>query len=310
MVSTPPTLTKITEPPDSARHLSFADMTMLAVIVIWAGNLSVVKAALADMAPLPFTAVRFTVASVSLALLLRLREGVLRVPRAHWGKILCLGVVGNTLYQFCFIIGLSKTTAANSAMLMGTTPAIIALAGGLLGLEKLTRNVVLGVLLAFVGIMVVMLSRGASLSAQTLTGDLLTLVAVVCWTIYVLGVRTLGGKFSSLSATTFTLLCGTPGLLLLGWPELRQIAWSHLPLRLWFSLAYSSLLALVVAYVLYNSNVKRIGGVRTAVYSCAIPLLATLIAWPILGERPTWWHALSGVLIVAGVLLTRQDANN
>jgi drug/metabolite transporter (DMT)-like permease len=203
---------------------------------------------------------------------------------------------------------LSKTTAANSAMLMGTTPAIVALVGGLFGLERLTRNVVLGVVLALAGMLVVMSQQGATVSAKTLTGDLLTLAAVLCWTAYVLGLRTLGGQLSSLSATAFTLLTGTPGLVLLGWPGLQTVAWAQLPGRVWFGLLYSSVLALVVAYVLYNSNVKRIGGVRTAIYGCIIPPLATLIAWPVLGERPRWWHAVGGLLIVSGVLLSRRDA--
>jgi drug/metabolite transporter (DMT)-like permease len=48
--------------------------------------------------------------------------------------------------------------------------------------------------------------------------------------------------------------------------------------------------------------------VRTAIYGCIIPPLATLIAWPVLGERPRWWHAVGGLLIVSGVLLSRRDA--
>jgi drug/metabolite transporter (DMT)-like permease len=282
---------------------------MSLVVVIWAANISIVKAALAGIAPLPFTAVRFTVATVLLLVLLRVREGDWRAPRALWGRLFWLGLVGNTLYQFLFILGLSKTTAANSAMLMGTTPAVVALVGGLLGLEKLTRFVVLGVALALAGIVVVMLARGAALSAQTLPGDLLTLGGVVCWAAYVLGMRSLSGKISSLSATAFTLLIGTPGLVALSWPDLQQVAWGTLSNTVWFGLAYSSLLALVVAYVLYNSNIKRIGGVRTSVYACMIPLLATLIAWPVLGERPTIWHAVGGALIVSGVLLTRRAAD-
>jgi drug/metabolite transporter (DMT)-like permease len=110
-----------------------------------------------------------------------------------------------------------------------------------------------------------------------------------------------------LNATALTLVTGTPGLVVLGWPGLQQVAWTQLPGRVWFGLLYSSLLALVVAYVLYNSNVKRIGGVRTAIYACAIPLLATLIAWPVLGERPHWWHAVGGLLIIGGVLLARRQ---
>lgn len=280
---------------------------MLTVVVIWAANISIVKAALADIGPLPFTAIRFTGATILLVILLRVRAGSLRVPRALWGKLLLLGLIGNTAYQFFFIMGLSQTTSANSAMIMGTTPAIVALTGSLLGLEKLTRHVIGGVILALTGIAVVMSQQGAAVSAQTLTGDLLTLCATFCWTAYVLGMRMLGGQLSSLGATTFTLLTGTPGLIVLGWPGLQKVQWSQLPANVWFGLAYSSGLALVVAYVLYNSNIKRIGGVRTGVYSCAIPLLATLIAWPVLGERPRWWHAVGGALIISGVLLARRE---
>lgn len=280
---------------------------MLVVVLIWAGNLSFVKAALSGMAPLPFTAVRFLLATVLLLLLVRWREGALHWPREFGWRLFWLGFIGNTVYQFFFAVGLSKTTAANSAMLMGTTPAIIALVGALFGLERLTRNIVLGVGLAFSGMLVVMLQQGAAVSSKTLTGDLLTLAAVLCWTGYVLGMRSLGGRISSLNATALTLVTGTPGLLVLGWPGLQQVAWTQLPGRVWFGLLYSSLLALVVAYVLYNSNVKRIGGVRTAIYSCVIPLLATLIAWPVLGERPHWWHAVGGLLIIGGVLLSRRN---
>lgn len=279
---------------------------MLAVVVIWAGNLSFVKAALSGMAPLPFTAVRFALATVLLLVLVRWREGALHWPGACTWQLIWLGLIGNTLYQFFFAVGLSKTTAANSAMLMGTTPAIIALAGALLGLEQLTRKIVGGVALAFSGMLVVMSQQGAAVSSRTLTGDLLTLAAVLCWTAYVLGMRTLGGRLSSLNATALTLVTGTPGLVVLGWPGLQQVAWTQLPGRVWFGLLYSSILALVVAYVLYNSNVKRIGGVRTAIYACVIPLLATLIAWPVLGERPQWWHAVGGLLIISGVLLARR----
>lgn len=280
---------------------------MLTVVLIWAGNLSFVKAALSGIGPLPFTAVRFALATVLLLALVRWREGALHWPREFRWRLVWLGLIGNTLYQFFFAVGLSKTNAANSAMLMGTTPALIALTGALLGLERLTRNIVYGVALAFTGMLVVMSQQGAAVSSKTLTGDLLTLGACLCWTAYVLGMRTLGGRISSLNATALTLVTGTPGLLVLGWPGLQQVAWTQLPNRVWFGLAYSSLLALVVAYVLYNSNVKRIGGARTAIYSCAIPLLATLIAWPVLGERPHWWHAIGGLLIISGVLLARRE---
>src|SRR5262249_15975775 len=120
------------------------------------------------------------------------------------------------------------------------------------------------------------------------------------------GMRTLGGRVSSLRATTLTLVTGTPGLLLLGLPGLLKTDWARVGGAAVFGILYSSALALVFCYLLYNRNVRLIGGVRTTIYACGIPLVAALIAWPALGERPTASQGAGAVLIIAGVMVTRR----
>ncbi|MEO6725184.1 MAG: DMT family transporter, partial [Blastocatellia bacterium] len=107
-------------------------------------------------------------------------------------------------------------------------------------------------------------------------------------------------------ATTLTLVTGTPGLVLAGLPGLIHIDWALIGITTYFDLFYSAGLSLVMCYLLYNRNVRLIGGVKTTVYTCAIPLVATLIAWPVLGEKPVWMQAVGAVLIIAGVLATRR----
>ncbi len=279
---------------------------MLLVVVIWGANFSIVKAVLNEMPPLAFTAVRFVIGSVLLLAIVRLREAEVRLPRGSLWRLVWLGVVGNTLYQTCFILGLARTSAANSALLLATMPIMVALFSALLGLERLTRNVVGGIVVAFSGITLVMVSRGVTLSWQTLGGDVLILAAVFCWSVYTLGLRTLGDGFSSLHLTALTMLTGTPGLVLVGWPELLRIDWKDVSLVVWGALAYSSVFALVIAYLLWNNSVRAVGGSRTAVYTCITPIIAALIAWPLLGEQPTLLQAGGAALIIIGVLLARR----
>lgn len=279
---------------------------MLLVVLIWGGNFAIVKSALVQIAPLPFTAIRFSIASLLLMLLLWRREGDCAFPKENFWKLVWLGIIGNTIYQALFASGLARTTSANASLILTTTPAMTALIGALTGIERISRNVIAGVALAFAGVAVVMGSRGAALSSQTLAGDLLTFVSVFCWTAYVLGMRTVSGNISSLRATTLTMVAGTPGLLLLGLPGLVKTDWSRAGGSILFAIIYSSALALVVCYLLYNRNVRLIGGVRTTIYSCAIPVVAALAAWPMLGEKPTLAQGAGAVLIVAGVLATRR----
>jgi len=282
------------------------DLAMLLVVLIWGANFSIVKIALAQIPPLAFVALRFGIASVSLALLLRLREGPMRLPPGSLWKLVWLGVIGNTVYQVLFILGLSMTTAANSALILATTPVMVAMMGGLLGLERVTRHVALGIALALCGITLVMASRGLTLSRQTLRGDLLVLAGVVCWTVYILGIRALGSGFSTLRITTLTMLTGTPGLLLVGSHQILSLGWGQIGFGAWLGLAYSSLLALVLSYVLYNSSIRLVGGSKTAIYSCVTPVVAVLVAWPMLGERPVPLQGVGTLLIIGGVLLTRR----
>jgi drug/metabolite transporter (DMT)-like permease len=264
--------------------------------------------ALHQIPPLAFVAIRFGIAAVLLTLLLRWREGSVAPPPGKFWQLVWLGIAGNTIYQLCFVFGLSMTTAANSALLLAATPVIVALLGGLLGIERVTRHTVCGIALAVVGMILVLAARGAALSRQTLRGDLLMLVAVMCWAIYVLGVRKLGVGYSSLRITTLTMLTGTPGLLLLGLPNLVSHDWRQVGGWAWFGLAYSALLALVVAYVIYNRSVRLLGGIHTTIYGCVTPLVAVLVAWPVLGERPIPLQGIGAGLILLGVLLTRRQS--
>jgi drug/metabolite transporter (DMT)-like permease len=118
--------------------------------------------------------------------------------------------------------------------------------------------------------------------------------------------RSLGGNLSSLRATTLTMVTGAPALLLMGLPGLFQTDWQRVGWVSWSGILYSAALAIVVCYLLYNRNVRLIGGVRTAIYGCAIPVIAVLIAWPVLGEKPTLLQGIGAILIIAGVLITRR----
>lgn len=279
---------------------------MLLVVLIWGANFAVVKLSLAEFPLLAFTALRFTAAALLLALIVYVREGSLAPPRGGVWKLVGLGLVGNTIYQLLFIVGLDLTTAGNTALLISTTPVIVALLGALLRIERITRYVGGGIALAFAGIVLVLASRGVALSLDTLGGDLLVLCSSLFWACYTLGVRSLGAGISPLRITALTMLAGTPGLLIAGAPQLAQGGWLAVSWRAWAGLAYAAVFALVIAYAIWNASVRAVGSSRTSVYSCLIPVVAALVSWPVLGERPTLAQAAGAALIIAGILLTRR----
>ncbi|GAB4442695.1 MAG: EamA family transporter [Chloroflexi bacterium OHK40] len=287
--------------------LPMTDLAMIAVVLIWGMNFSLSKIALQELPPLPFAALRFSAGAVLLWLLLRRLEPPRPLPPGALWKLTWIGIVGNTFYQVGFTYGLKLTSAANAALLIAATPALVAGFGALLGIEPLRRNTIYGIALAFGGAALVLAARGLHFTAGGIVGDLMLLGCAVCWTIYTLGVRTVGSGLSPLAITTWTMVTGAPGLLLVSLPDILRVDWAALSLTTWACLGYATLLALVLAYVLWNNSVRVVGTNRTAVYGCAIPLCAALFAWPLLGEQPTWLQAAGGALIIGGVLLTRRS---
>lgn len=293
--------------PTAPAGFSQTDLTMVLVVVIWGANFSISKIALQQIPPLAFAGARFLIAGALLWTVLRVVERPQTIPPRILRRLVLLGLIGNSIYQIGFTLGLSSTTAANASLIISTTPAMVAAAGAMLGIERLRRIGVLGIALAIGGVILILSARGLQFSSAGSLGDLLMLGCAISWTAYTLGVRSLGGGLSPLTITTWTTITGTPGLLLLGLPAWLRTDWAAVSPGAWGGLAYSAVLGVVVAYLLWNNSVRVAGSNRTAIYGCAIPLVATLLAWPFLGEVPTWIQGVGAILIITGVLLTRRS---
>ena len=278
---------------------------MILAVLFWGGNFAFSKLALREIPPLPFTALRFAVgATILLAVLFR-RHGVHRPAPGLLGPLIAWGVIGNTIYQLCFIQGLARTSATNASLILAGLPTVVTVTAGVLGLEHTDARHRWGLAAATAGVLLVVLARSPGGGPTDLAGDGLMLAAMACWTAYSLGLRTVAGRMNALSLTTWTLVTGTPGLVLAGLPGMVALDWGRVSASAWLGVIYATLLSLVAAYFLWSRSIQAIGAARTAMYSCAVPLVAALIAIAVLGERPTLAHAAGAALIVGGVWLSQ-----
>lgn len=284
------------------------DLLLLGVVTVWGVNFSIIKFALAEMSPLTFVGLRFLLASITMLVLARAIEGNLHVQPGDWPRMVVIGLVGHATFQFLFVLGLDRTQAGHSSLMLGLTPVFVALIGFALGIERVGKEVWASIGLAFIG--VVLITSGAGGGARpdgsTLPGDLLSLAATFFWASYTVLAQPLLRRYTPIELTAVTMLPGTIPLIAAAIPAWWAQDWSQVTVTGWLALLYSSDLAIVVAYIVWYASVQRVGSARTAIFSNLVPAIALAAAWLLRGETllPLQWVGATVVLV--GVSLARR----
>jgi len=289
-------------------HFSFtkADALLAALIVVWGVNYTVIKAALEVLSPLAFNAVRFALATVTVAAARQMLGGLGRLSRKQKLQAAALGVLANTVYQLFFIEGLARTNVAHAALIQASMPAQVALLSHLAGRERVRTKGWVGIALTFLGLTLLLSARPASGGAPaSWLGDGLMLAASFSWAVYTLLAAPLLARAPAGAVTAVGFASGTPLLLLLALPELARQDFRHLPLAGWGGVLFSGVFAIGLGYFVWNYALRSLGTTRTAIYSNLTPVVAACVAWLFLGERWQPLQLLGAALALVGITLTR-----
>jgi drug/metabolite transporter (DMT)-like permease len=274
------------------------------LVLIWGLNFAVVKRALEVFSPLGFNALRYLLASLFVYAVLRSR-GPLRLPdRRDMGRIVVLGLLGNTIYQLAFITGLDRTLAGNAALMLALVPVFILLLGIGRGSGPGVRAWI-GALTSVAGVALVSLTAVGFVGSETLLGDLLMISAAGVWAVYTVESRTLIEKYGSLRTTAWTLWTGALGIFIVGIPSLTRERWGEIGAAGWGGLAYSAFLSIGLAYIIWYRGVERLGSARTAIFSNITPVVALAAGALWLGEPLGILSLFGAAMVIGGVFLVR-----
>ena len=283
------------------------DVYLLLTAIIWGSNYSVIKFVLQEVPARAFNGLRLLIAStVFLGVIYgtRRREHVQRLTPRDWAVVALLGVIGQFLYQILFVSGLERTSVMNASIIIACTPAAVSIASAAVGHERMPLAHWLGTALSFLGVTLIV-RGGAAAGVSSLTGDLMMVACVACWTVYTVAGRPLLATYSPIVITGLSMAIGTAIFLPFAAADFARTPWGDVRLVAWVCVVFSSLLALNFAYTAWYLGVRQLGSSRTSIYSNVVPVAALLVAMIWLGERLAGMRLVGALLVAAGVLLTR-----
>lgn len=273
----------------------------------WAANFIVVKAANEQIPPVTFAFLRFAIAAGTLLVALKWREGSMGLPRRDVVPILGLGAIGFGAYQILWSIALQDIPAGDSALLIATTPVITALLAVRSGADTLTPAKLGGSLLSFGGVALIVASGAGLAFGAALVGDLLTLVAAVCWSIYTAFGAPILRRHSPLRTTAWAMVGGSIVMVVPGLAQAIGVEWGTIQPDAWAGLAFSALVPAGIANVVVFSAIRLLGPTRITAYQFLVPFIAVLFGAVFLSETVRIEQLIGGIVIVLGVAITRAD---
>jgi drug/metabolite transporter (DMT)-like permease len=283
-----------------------AHLTLLAVVVVWAGSFSVIKELLDNGAEAGDIALlRYAIAAPGFAFILWRARGLAGIHRADALRVAAAGVVVVVGYHLSLNIGTQYTTAGVAALVVALAPGMTLLLAVAAGLERLQAGRVLGLAIALLGVgIVVALGTGEELSFESAKGPLIVLGAPLAFALYNVILKPLLGRYDLLALTAATSLVGTVALL----PLVRgstiaaagELSAGDVALVLYLGVA-----ATLLGYIGWNIGLRGLGPTRAVAFTYAISPLAVLIGALVIDEPVTIWLALGGVLVVGGIALAQ-----
>ena len=290
---------------DKRGTATLTELSLLLAVLFLGTNPVAVKVAVAEFPPLPFVAMRFTVAGLLVLGLVHLLGSGEGPGRRDLLTMAGVGLIGVGANNVAFTLGVSMTTASQTALIYAAVPIWGILLGLALGLERPSRWGIVGVCLAFLGVGVVVYDGLAG--GTSLLGDLLIVVATVCWGSYAVLSLPLLRKYSPLIVAAYTMLFGGLGALPFALPGFFDAGWADASGEAWEAVVYSTLLVAAFGFWAWQRGVSQVGANRVLIYQYLITLVGVTAGVVLLGESLTANEVLGGVVILLGVYLARRQ---
>ena len=269
--------------------------------ILSAGTHLIGKGTLNAIGPLSTALLRFTVASITLLLLNLLRREREPIARRDIPKILLLGFLVVPLNQGFFLFGLTLSTASHAALLYALTPAVVFLLARRYLKEGNAREKLIGIVVAFTGVIFILLDRGLARQIGVLRGDLLMLVAVLSWSVYTISSKELLSRYDPMTLTTWVIVSGSvmclpAALIPNAIPPLRSLT-----LPVWGGIFYLGVGTSVIAYPLWLYALRSLEASKVAITTNAQPVLTSVSSWIVFHEQFGPAFFVGAALILFGV---------
>lgn len=271
--------------------------------ILWGSTAPVSKLILQDVTPWDLVFYRTLIGCLTLMLLVKIAR-VSESSKTSFRDLLILSLSGIVAPWLTYNLGLLYVNANHAGLMLGCYPLMTFLVAYFLIGEKLKKVQYAGICVGFTGLILFFLDKiRLEHNIEWLTGALLIMFAIFCWSIYAAYLKkiTISGK--SLTITLKMFIISVPFILASVLSIQHNI---DIPREL------SSIIGLVwlgvfpsaVSYYLFNIGSEEVSATIMATSGLLIPIVSSILAYIMLFESFKVIEILGAVLVIVGLTVT------
>ena len=231
-----------------------------------------------------------------------------KIDRADLPKMLLCALLGMVINMLCFFKGIELSTPINSAVLIPITPILVFVFSAILIKERLLLPRVVGVILGFVGALVlIVFGNEIRQDAPNIPlGNALFVINATCFALYLVLVKSLSAKYTTVHLLKWLFLFGFIMAMPISYPEFSQVSWATLPFEAVWRFAFVVIGTTFMTYLLNVYALKQLKASTIGVFTYLQPLIGIGYAILVGADTLTAYKLGAGGVVLLGVYLVTK----
>lgn len=278
-----------------------AILALISANIIWGAASPIFKLALQNIPPFTLAFLRFFGAAL---LLFPFAVNDLWIKRQDWGKFVLLSLFGITINITFFFQGLKFAPSINAPIISSSGPVFIYLFSIFILHEKNHPKVLLGTLISLLGVVVIVGEPLLNGLKGEILGNIFFVAATLGAVVHAIICKEISSRYSASSITFWSFLIGSLTFLPFFLYEMVDLhPFATLDYRGIVGLGFGIFLSSALAYSLFDWGIKKIDVQEVGLFYYIDPIIAAMIAIPLLGEVITSLFLLGSLLVFSGIFI-------
>lgn len=225
------------------------------------------------------------------------------IPAKKLPVIFLSGALGSLFPAFLFCVAEQDMDSSLAGMLNSLTPIFVIIIGALFFKKNTAANKIVGIVIAFSGCVLLLLSNGPVQYTHTVTAPLLVVLATAMYGLNVNIVATHLSGFSSLQVAALALTTNAvPALVLLIFTQFFSLPFTDgAIIKGTIASVVLGIAGTAIATILFYNLVKSAGPVFSSMVTYGIPFVAIVLGVYFYNEEFSWAKAGCLFIILLGV---------